>query len=175
MLLLLYIIIIFFLIENQIADGRPNGPNSEIGHHCCGRNFFPLSFSKSAYNVVVVFFFCLLFVCFCLFVFVLCFPAATCYSRIAVLCQFGHLKERFYSFHWFAVAYNTCFQKHIFYTKCLHIPFPRFKTLTLTLKWSRHWALPLVVRVPMDPISENAFPEGIFRPNSVYIKTTLKH
>ena len=34
---------------------------------------------------------------------------------------------------------------------------------TLTLKWSRYWALPLVVKgVPMDPNSENAFPEGIF-------------
>ena len=29
--------------------------------------------------------------------------------------------------------------------------------------------------IPMDPNSENAFPEGIFWPNSVYIKTTLKH
>ena len=33
----------------------------------------------------------------------------------------------------------------------------------LTLKWSRHWALPLVVKgVPMDPNSENAFPDGSF-------------
>ena len=32
-----------------------------------------------------------------------------------------------------------------------------------------------VLGTPMDPNSENAFPEGIFLPNSVYIKTTLKH
>ena len=38
----------------------------------------------------------------------------------------------------------------------------------LTLKWSRYWVLPLVVKgVPMDPNSENAFPEGMFRPNLV--------
>ena len=31
--------------------------------------------------------------------------------------------------------------------------------LTLRPKWSRYWALPLVVKgVPMDPNSENAFP-----------------
>ena len=29
--------------------------------------------------------------------------------------------------------------------------------------------------VPMHPNAENAFPEGIFWPNSVHIKTTLKH
>ena len=33
----------------------------------------------------------------------------------------------------------------------------------LTLKWSRYWAIPLVVKgVPMDPNPENAFPKGIF-------------
>ena len=36
--------------------------------------------------------------------------------------------------------------------------------------------LPLVVvGVPMDPNSENVFPEGIIWPNSLHIKTTQKH
>ena len=41
--------------------------------------------------------------------------------------------------------------------------------LVLTLKWSRYWALPMVVNgVPMDPNSENAFPEWIFTKLGIY-------
>ena len=47
----------------------------------------------------------------------------------------------------------------------------------LTLKWSRHWALPLVVKGGSiwTLTQKTHFPKKFFWPKSVYIKTTLKH